>query len=187
MPGAACAPDEFTHCALIGALGAAAEPDEAERHLRAVLRGAFPAAVSPRSRQVAFHAAMKARARTGDHARTRELLALMELSGVEPNLLHFNALLTSCAPLALAGHARDVFGEMLARRITPDIASWTVLVSCHRREYQRCAEIVSQMRSSSVEPGARALGELRRAALLAGAPPRARAPRGPGGAAAPGG
>ncbi|CAK0907657.1 unnamed protein product, partial [Prorocentrum cordatum] len=68
---------------------------------------------------------MSAFARCGDYAGTYKVFMRMLEDGARPNLMHYTAMLTSCARDGDGTTADGVFASMLAAGVQPDVPAYT--------------------------------------------------------------
>eukprot|EP00440_Ansanella_granifera_P067683 gb/GFBE01073421.1/.p1 GENE.gb/GFBE01073421.1/~~gb/GFBE01073421.1/.p1 ORF type:complete len:377 (+),score=54.36 gb/GFBE01073421.1/:1-1131(+) len=121
------------------------------------------------SKKIVYQQIMGATARAGDYSKTRDLFQLMtDTDRLDPEVFHFNALLTSCAHRS---HRRphvamEIFRSMAACGLRPRVEDYTILLGCCVEDLLTCRSIFKDMKSAGVTPNAFTYQELLEAHIL---------------------
>lgn len=151
MRSAGVAPNLITYNMMVGLYGATSSPDMAyrlfeEAHV-SVLREA-----SPVSKQMAYLAVMAAAARVGDYGKARGYYVRMVEEGVEPKIMHMNALLSACSPKPDPDTAQAIFDLFPKMSMVPRLEDYAVLLTCNRLNLPRCLEIMAEIEQAGLKP-----------------------------------
>ncbi|CAE8732952.1 unnamed protein product [Polarella glacialis] len=126
---------------MINVFAMSKQPEKAMQSFRSIPADMLSMA-SLGNQQTSFLTLMTSYARAGDYARTRELFVQKAIQGIKANNAHFNALLAACAKDGFAEIAQSTFDLMKDYSLTPNTDNWTILMTCHRNNLQRCREIL---------------------------------------------
>merc|ERR1712129_54726 len=118
-------------------------------------------------KQVMYTSVMTAFARSGDYATTREIFIEMASEGLQATHTHYNALMAACASHCYAEIASQVFEMMKQKGLDPRIEDYTILISCCRKDLDRCCELMAQMRHANLQPLQRTYQEMLQAYIIA--------------------
>ncbi|CAE8615231.1 unnamed protein product [Polarella glacialis] len=159
-------PNIITFNSMINVFAMSKQPEKAMQSFQSIPADMFSMA-SLGNQQTSFLTLMTSYARAGDYATTRELFVQMTTQGIKANNAHFNALLAACAKDGLAEIAQATFDLMKDYSLTPNTDNWTILMTCHRNNLQRCKEILQEMQLVDCQVSGMTYQELLKAHVLA--------------------
>merc|ERR1740129_1102312 len=75
--------------------------------------------------------------------------------------------MAACAAHGYADIASQVFEMMQQQGLEPRIEDYTILISCCRKDLDRCCELMAQLRQANLQPLPRTYQEMLQAYILA--------------------